>query len=64
MADNGFWFKCCWGNHAFLKHPIEGFHGVHYGVLSIGAKQKPYKLWLQAVKDKWNNGVRGAVVSD
>lgn len=49
-----FWFKCCWAEYQYIKQPVEGWHGVKNGVIRIGAKQKPFKFWLMAVKDKWN----------
>jgi len=67
MKGDGFWFKSCFAKHEFISYPIEGWHGVKFGDIKIGPKQKPrvkpYKLWLQAVKDKWNSaGMRGAAV--
>jgi hypothetical protein len=50
----GFWYKCCWAKHKYIKQPVEGCRGVKDGVIRIGPKQKSFKLWLQAVKDKWN----------
>jgi hypothetical protein len=50
----GFWYKCCWAKHKYIKQPVEGWRGVKDGVIRIGPKQKSFKLWLQAVKDKWN----------
>jgi hypothetical protein len=52
MGD-GFWYKCCWAEHKYIKQPVEGWRGVQNGVIRIGCKQKPFKLWLQAVKEKW-----------
>lgn len=49
----GFWFKCCWAEHKYLMQPVKDWHGVKDGIIRIGAKQKPYNLWLQAVKEKW-----------
>jgi hypothetical protein len=53
-TGEGFWFKCCWAEHKYIKQPVEGWRGVKNGVIRIGAKQKPFKFWLLAVKDKWN----------
>lgn len=53
-TGEGFWFKCCWAEHKYIKQPVEGWRGVKNGVIRIGAKQKPFKFWLLAVRDKWN----------
>jgi len=54
QTGEGFWFKCCWAEHKYIKLPVEGWRGVKNGVIRIGAKQKPFKFWLLAVRDKWN----------
>jgi hypothetical protein len=50
----GFWYKCRRAKHKYIKQPVEGWRGVKDGVIRIGPKQKSFKLWLRAVKDKWN----------
>lgn len=49
----GFWFKCCWTKHDFLKQPVEEWHGVKNGFIRIGAKEMSFDVWLWGVKEKW-----------
>ncbi|KAI1618219.1 hypothetical protein EDD36DRAFT_425886 [Exophiala viscosa] len=51
--SDGFWYKCCWGEHNFIETPIDDWRGVKKGIIRIGDKEKPWVDWLDTVKKKW-----------
>lgn len=52
-TGEGFWFKCCWGPHQYVQQPVEGWLGVKDGIIRVGDKRRPFKDWIEAVREKW-----------
>lgn len=55
---DGFWTRVCWGEHQYLKLPIEGWEGVKDGFIRVGVrKPKKFRDWLKDVKVRWSKAL-------
>lgn len=36
-----------------MQQPVEGWLGVKDGIIRVGDKRRPFKDWIEAVREKW-----------